>query len=126
MLAGIVFPLALAVMSWRAALLCAMAVLLVAMISLERPRRRFEHTRPVQGHAAGMSFRQACARMVEDGRLMRLAILAFSFVAVQVCLNTFLVAYLVAERHLPITVAGPLLAAAQVGGLAGQIGRAHV
>lgn len=121
MIAGVAFPLALAVMSWQAALLTSMAVLVLAAISLEGPRRRFDHARGSHGHAASVGFRQACTLLLNDGRLMRLAILAFSFVAVQVCLNTFLVAYLVAERHLPIAVAGPLLAAAQVGGLAGRL-----
>lgn len=121
MLAGVAFPLALAVMSWQSALLCAMAVLLVAMFALESPRRRFEPARQKQGLAPALGLREACVLLLRDGRLMRLAILSFSFVAVQVCLNTFLVAYLVAERHLPIAVAGPLLAAAQVGGLAGRL-----
>ena len=121
MIAGVAFPLALAVMSWQAALLASMAVLVIAAIALEGPRRRFDHARASQGHASSLSFRQACLLLLKDGRLMRLAILAFSFVAVQVCLNTFLVAYLVAECHLPLSVAGPLLAAAQVGGLAGRL-----
>lgn len=122
MLAGISFPVALALMGWRGALFGAMAILLVAAAALEGPRRRIDKHRSAPGHVAGLSFRQAYVRLFTDSRLLRLAVMSLAFVAVQVCLNTFLVAYLVAERGLSIALAGSILAAAQVGGLIGRLG----
>ena len=121
MLSGIAFPLALALMGWRGALIAAMAILLAAAAALEGPRRRIERSRAGTGLAAGLSFLQAIRRLLEDGRLLRMSIMSFSFVAIQICLNTFLVAFLVAERGLSIAVAGSILASAQIGGLVGRL-----
>ena len=54
--------------------------------------------------------------------LRDLATASFVFHAMQICLNTFLVAYLVGEHGFSLAAAGLALAVAQFGGFVGRLG----
>jgi MFS family permease len=57
-----------------------------------------------------------------DGRLLRLSIMSVAFCATQICLNGFLVSYLVQDLSMDLVTAGVVMASAQTGGLFGRIG----
>ena len=66
---------------------------------------------------------RAASRWCGGHRALRdLATASFVFHALQICLNTFLVAYLVSEHGLSLAAAGLALAVAQFGGFVGRLG----
>jgi predicted MFS family arabinose efflux permease len=64
----------------------------------------------------------AVAQVLRTPALRTLSIASFAFHAMQVCLNTFLVTYLVSERGYTLAAAGLLLSIAQLGGFVGRLG----
>ena len=118
--AGIAFPATLATIGWRGALGALAAILFAYAIALEPMRRRLDahHAPSPRVRGAG----PAVAYVLRDPTLRTLSIASFAFHAMQVCLNTFLVTYLVSERGLSLAVAGLLLSIAQFGGFVGRLG----
>lgn len=117
---AVVFPLLAAYMNWRAALAIGGAAVLVFMLLVERPRRRYAQL-GTPGPVSTIQFRAAFAAIKRHRVLRRLAIAAAAFGAAQVCLNSFMVSYAVAERGVTLAQAGVLLAVAQSGGLIGRL-----
>jgi len=122
MLAGVVFPAMVAWVGWRHTLLASGAVLLAATIPMELPRRRFEPDPRTYAGGPAHTFAQAFMQMLRDWRVLRLAIASAAYVSAQICLGTFLVSYLVAERGTSLAFAGSILALSQAGGLIGRVG----
>jgi predicted MFS family arabinose efflux permease len=118
--AGIAFPATLATIGWRGALGAVAAVLVAYALALAPMRRRLDArhapVRPARG--AG----PAVAHVLRSSALRTLSFATFAFHAMQVCLNTFLVTYLVSERGLSLAAAGLLLSVAQLGGFVGRLG----
>lgn len=118
--AGIAFPATLATIGWRSGL-GALAILLLAYaVALEPMRRRLarRHALVPPAQSAG----PAVAYVLRSPALRTLSIASFAFHAMQVCLNTFLVTFLVAQHGLPLPLAGLLLSIAQLGGFVGRLG----
>jgi fucose permease len=119
MLAGVAYPAALPLLGWRGAMAVLAGMMVAWALALEPMRRRLDATRHPPP-AAGGSGRLA---LVWRHRALRdLATASFVFHAMQICLNTFLVAYLVGEHGLTLAAAGLALAVAQLGGFAGRLG----
>jgi MFS family permease len=57
-----------------------------------------------------------------DPRLVRLTVTSVAFCATQICLNGFLVSYLVQDLGMDLVTAGTVMASAQTGGLFGRVG----
>jgi MFS family permease len=121
MLAGVVYPALLPWLGWRGALLAIVPAIAAVALMLEFPRRRFDSRAARTGGAKGITFIQALCLLASDPHLLRLTIVCISYVAVHVCLNTFLVSYLVAERGLSLAASGSLLAVSLCGGLLGRV-----
>jgi predicted MFS family arabinose efflux permease len=119
MLAGVVYPAALPMLGWRGAMAALAAVMLAWALALEPMRRRLDATRHAPP-AAGASGRLAFVWGHQS--LRDLAAASFVFHAMQICLNTFLVAYLVGEHGFSLAAAGLALAVAQLGGFVGRLG----
>jgi predicted MFS family arabinose efflux permease len=120
MLAGIVYPAALPALGWRGALAALAAMMLAWAFALEPMRRRLDAGSHARRPPAGGSGRLA---LVWRHRGLRdLATASFVFHAMQICLNTFLVAYLVGEHGFSLAAAGLALAVAQFGGFVGRLG----
>jgi MFS family permease len=120
MLAGIAYPAALPALGWRGALAVLAATMLAWALALEPMRRRLDAPRHAPPPPAAGSGRFA---LVWRHRALRdLATASFVFHAMQVCLNTFLVAYLVGEHGFSLAAAGLALTVAQFGGLVGRLG----
>jgi sugar phosphate permease len=120
MLAGVLFPAALPVLGWRGAMAALAVLLLAGAVALEPMHRRLEAraptVRPPGGGPTGFSY------ILRTRTLRDLATASFVFHAMQVCLNTFLVAYLVGEHDYSLAAAGLLLTIAQFGGFVGRLG----
>jgi cyanate permease len=118
--AGIAFPAALAMVGWRGALGLVAVILVAYAVALEPMRRRVDARRVPSPPARGAT--PAVAQVLRTPTLRTLSIASFAFHAMQVCLNTFLVTFLVAERGLSLVAAGLLLSVAQLGGFVGRLG----
>jgi predicted MFS family arabinose efflux permease len=118
--AGIAFPAALATVGWRGAIGVLAAILVAYAVALEPLRRRVDARHTPSPPARGAA--PAVAQVLRTPTLRTLSIASFAFHAMQVCLNTFLVTYLVGERGLSLVVAGLLLSVAQLGGFIGRLG----
>jgi len=119
-LAGIVFPAALAGLGWRGAMAALAALLVVYALALETLRPRLApHAPPPRPRGASPG---RLAFVLRNHALRDLATASFVFHAMQVCMNVFLVAYLVGEHGYSLAAAGLLLAAAQLGGFLGRLG----
>ena len=120
MLAGIAYPAALPALGWRGAMAALAAMMLAWALALEPMRRRLDAGSHGPRPPASGSGRLA---LVWRHRGLRdLATASFVFHAMQICLNTFLVAYLVGEHGLSLAAAGLALAVAQFGGFVGRLG----
>ena len=120
MLAGIAYPAALPALGWRGTMLTLAGLVAACALALEPMRRRLDSRRaaprPHGGETSGLAY------VWRTPALRDLATASFAFHAMQVCLNTFLVAYLVGEHGLSLAAAGLLLTIAQLGGFVGRLG----
>ena len=118
MLAGALYPALALGLGWRTALGVMAGVLALATLAMQAARHRFV----VPPHAGpALSFLAAFGLILRDARLRRLSIASFAFVGNQVCFNSFLVAYFVADHRVSLVIAGQYLVAGQVGGLLGRL-----
>ena len=119
-LAGITYPAVLPLLGWRGAMVAVAALAVAWAFALEPMRRRVDPASHAARPPASGSGRLA---LVWRHRALRdLGTASFVFHAMQVCLNTFLVAYLVGEHGYSLAAAGVALAVAQLGGFLGRLG----
>jgi len=120
MLAGVVYPAVLPALGWRGAMAALAALILAWALALEPMRRRVD---PVPRAARPLARGSGRLALVWRHRALRdLGTASFVFHAMQICLNTFLVAYLVGEHGYSLAAAGLALAVAQFGGFVGRLG----
>lgn len=124
-IASLSLPVITLFASWQVALIVLSTMLMVLAVGLGYPARRYHRAQDVSLQTArpGVSWRGLVtwvAVLREDRRLMRLATAAAAFGATQVCLNTFLVTWMVTVREVSLTSAGLLAATAQGAGLVGR------
>ena len=125
-LAGLGFPTLAAIFGWRGVAIC-MLLLSVALAGAIQPARRaFDASRDPRPAATLASIATAMRLAVRDTALRRLSIISFTYGFTQICMNTFLVSFLVQDFRLSLVAAGSMLAAAQVGGFIGRIGWGYV
>ncbi|HPU52129.1 MAG TPA: MFS transporter [Burkholderiaceae bacterium] len=119
-LASMSLPLQALWLGWQGALLSAALMVAIIAAALTLPMGRHPAHRP-QSFAA--TRRRAGWRAVlrANPALARLAIAAGAFGATQVCLNSFIVTFLVRERGLELAHAGWVAAFAQGCGLIGRL-----
>ena len=120
MCGAVALPLVAGLYGWRAALWVVAAMVVAALIALERPRMRHAGFARA-GPPARVPFAVALVELARHRMLRRLAAGAATFGATQVCLNSFMVSYAVTERGATLAQAGALLAVAQGGGLVGRL-----
>jgi len=120
MLTGLVMPALVPWTGWRGALALGAALALAYALAIEPVRRRHEANAPRGAHRLG-GLAALLRRVFGTPRLRQLAIASFAFHAMQICLNGFLVSFLVTAAGLPLAAAGVLLAIAQFGGFAGRL-----
>jgi MFS family permease len=123
--ASLSLPALTLLVGWQAALWVVAAVLLVLAWRLGLPARRYGlHRAPgTNTGMAGAALRGLVswvAVLRQDPALLRLGLAASTFGATQVCMNTFLVTWMVTQRGASLTTAGALAATAQGAGLLGR------
>ena len=119
MLAGVAYPAALPALGWRGAMAVLAALMLAWAFALEPMRRRVDAVHAARPPAGGSG---RLALVWRHRALRDLGTASFVFHAMQICLNTFLVAYLVGEHGYSLAAAGLALAVAQFGGFVGRLG----
>ena len=116
--AGILFPALLLILGWRAALVSTLIACVLLIVLIGRLRRELEP--PPMPHASTFGMREALRLVWVDRVLRRITIASFGFITAQVCMNTFMVTYLVSDLSSSLVNAGRLFAAVQIGGFAGR------
>lgn len=124
-LAGLIAAPLAAAFGWRVALLAAVAVGLLSALALQPLRRGLDVERdaPVPLREA-FSFRRLRAPLASlrlHPVLPRLTLQAFAFAALQGCLFSFTVTWLVEARGHSLTAAGTVFATMQVAGVIGRL-----
>lgn len=118
--ASLLLP-ALAVMAgWRMALVAAAFVLVALALALIRPAHLHQMPITSQGAPANSLLYSWVGNLQSNRDLCRLAIAACTFGATQVCMNTFMVTWMVNVRNFPLATAGAIAATAQGAGLLGR------
>lgn len=115
-------PAMTALAGWRAGFAVVAVACLAYALVLEFDRRALrahdiDATRPPRRRIA-----ESLRVVRADARLTRLAATAVAFCATQICLNGFLVSYLVQDLAMDLVTAGTVMASAQTGGLFGRVG----
>ena len=118
--------LPLLAMKWTpsAALWVVAGVLLAFVVSLNYGRKQYPHTLTLPENQSPHWLTELRQGLVDwwpllrsQPGLLRLSLSAATFGATQVCINSFMVTWLVEARHMPLTEAGVLAACMQASGL---------
>ena len=121
-LSGLVLPVLVLAMGWRAILLavavCGPLIVFAAQPTrgtLDRGRRR-DHRASLAGLLAPLKL------AVRNPKLVQLMVAGFAYAAMQICLMSYLVVYLTETLGRSLIAAGVALTIANVGGIVGRIG----
>ena len=120
MLAGLMMPPLTLAYGWQAALVVSALFMLFLSLFIQKIRFAWDGDR-VPG-AAVLASPLSSIRLVWENRILRwLALSSLLYSAVQLCLTTFLVTYLVREVGMELVLAGTILAVANLAGAAGRL-----
>lgn len=122
MLAGALLPsLVLLAGGWRAAAMSVAVLLALSAFALQPLRKTLDDDRDSSAplRAAGVS--EPLRLFLADAGGRTLALTSFAFVVLQICLGTYLVAYMTYAHGYDLVQAGLVLAAAQGAGVAGRL-----
>lgn len=114
MAALILPPLVLAI-GWRGALLAELGPVLLLMVLMEIPRKRWDIDREPSRRVFGRTLWQPFA-LLSDSRFRRLSVAAFVYAGLALCLVAFMTVQLTTVVHLNLIEAGQILAAYQIAG----------
>ncbi|WP_428490103.1 MFS transporter [Rhodopila sp.] len=107
-------PLALAI-GWRGALLTEMGPILLLMVLMELPRRRWDVERDPSRRVFGRALWQPFSLLAEP-RFRRLSVAAFVYAGLSLCLVAFMTVQLTTVVGLDLVRAGEVLAVYQIAG----------
>ncbi|MES2227786.1 MAG: MFS transporter [Pseudomonadota bacterium] len=120
-LAGALLPALVLWGGWRVAALCVAGACVLLAAALQPLRAGFDSDR-TPGTRVSLGSLAEPARMAAADRAGRpLALSSFCYAALQLCLGTYLVAYLTAEQGYNLVQAGLTLAVTQGAGIAGRL-----
>jgi MFS family permease len=120
-LAGALLPPLVLWGGWRVAALCVAGACVLLAAALQPLRAGFDVDR-LPGTRVGLASLAEPARVALADRAGRpLALSSFFFAALQLCLGTYLVAYLTAQQGYDLVQAGLTLAVTQGAGIAGRL-----
>lgn len=114
MAALILPPLVLAI-GWRGALLAELGPVLLLMLLMEIPRKRWDSDREPNRRVFGRTLWQPFA-LLADPRFRRLSVAAFVYAGLALCLVAFMTVQLTTVVGLDLVQAGRMLAAYQIAG----------
>ncbi|MEQ8659613.1 MAG: MFS transporter [Gammaproteobacteria bacterium] len=114
--AGLLIPALVHSIGWRGAIVCSVAVVLLAVVAIQPLRDALDDDRDARTPLRFAAPWQAVRAVLADARLRRLLLVAFALTATQATLMTFLVIYLVEVLGFALTLAGALFSASQIAG----------
>ena len=117
---GVLAPLLFAFWGWQGAALGLAMLCLAGALSLQPARRVFDRGAEAVRAPAAASWSSPLRTVWREPALRRLGATSFSFSCTQVCLLTFLVAYLKLEQGFTLAAAAGILAVAQAVSIAGR------
>ncbi len=121
-MAGVIVPPLVILCGWKVSALWVGAFSLVLVGVLQPYRRRFDSERRTGRSRLSWKRMFEPVQMVLRRRELRdLAVASFFFSAMQLCLISFLVAYVIEDFNLTLIQAGWLLSTAQVSGVIGRV-----
>lgn len=121
-LAGALLPAVALAAGWRTAVALVAALGIATVAAVQPARSMLDAGRSPERAAAASAVFVPLARVVRTPALIELALVAFVYAALQVCLMSFLVVYLTESLPTSLVFAGLALTAANVGGIVGRIG----
>jgi MFS family permease len=119
-LAGLMMPPLTLAWGWQAALVVSSLLMFLLSVSIQGRRSAWDGDR-VPGSAVLASPLESVRLVWANGILRWLALSSLLYSAVQLCLTSFLVTYLVREVGLELVLAGTILAAVNAAGAAGRL-----
>jgi predicted MFS family arabinose efflux permease len=122
MLAGALLPsLVLLLDGWRAAACAVGLVLALLALALQPLRARLDDDRRPDAPLRAITISEPLRLLLSDSTGRALAITCVCFVVLQICLGTYLVAYMTLAHGFDLVQAGMMLAVAQGAGVAGRL-----
>jgi sugar phosphate permease len=120
-ISGFLFPFLLPLVGWRGAMACVAVLLVSFAFALRRPRAKFDALYPPHEASRSATLGEAVLLIWRSWPMLRVGIASFGFLTMQICLNSFMVSFLVTERGDSLAAAGMFLAVTQSGGLIGRL-----
>jgi MFS family permease len=114
-LAALILPPLTLAIGWRGALMTEIVPILLLMVLMELPRRRWDSDREPTRPAFGRTMLQPFA-LLRDQRFRRLSVAAFIYAGVALCLVAFMTVQLTTVVGMDLVRAGQMLAAYQIAG----------
>ncbi len=118
-LAALILPALSLAIGWRAAILLELGPVLLLIVLMEIPRRRWDSDREPNRRAFGRTLLQPFA-LLRDQRFRRLSAAAFVYSGLALCLVAFMTVHLTTTVGLDLVRAGGMLAAYQIAGSASR------
>jgi len=113
--AALILPPLVPVIGWRGALLAELGPVVLLMLAMELPRRRWDSDREPTRRVFGRGLWQPFA-LLSDQRFRRLSVAAFVYAGLALCLVAFMTVQLTTVVGLTLIQAGQVLAAYQIAG----------
>ena len=121
LIAGVLIPAVVEAYGWRAAILT-VAVLIAGAAPVIQPlRRRMDDDRDPTHRVTVDATREAVELVIMTPALRPIAMVAFSFGAIQLCLFAFLVTYLVKRADMTLVAAGLAFSTMQLAGVFARV-----
>jgi MFS family permease len=114
-LAALILPPLTVATGWRGALLIELGPIMLLMMALEIPRRRWDDDRDPRRRVLGRTLLQPFA-LLRQLRFRRLSVAAFVYAGLALCLVAFMTVQLTTVVGLSLIQAGRILAAYQIAG----------
>ncbi|MDR3532723.1 MAG: MFS transporter [Rhodopila sp.] len=114
-LAALILPPLVLAIGWRAALLAELGPVLLLIVLMEFPRKRWDSDREPTRRVFGRTLLQPFA-LLRDSRFRRLSAAAFIYAGLALCLVAFMTVQLTTVVGLNLVEAGQILAAYQISG----------
>ncbi|HEX4368634.1 MAG TPA: MFS transporter [Rhodopila sp.] len=113
--AALILPPLVGYIGWRGALLAELGPVVLLMLLMEIPRKRWDTDRDPTRRVFGRELWQPFA-LLKESRFRRLSVAAFVYAGLSLCLIAFMTVQLTTIVHLDLVQAGQVLAAYQIAG----------
>lgn len=121
LIAGLLIPPVAEHFGWRAGLIVVGVIVAMAMIAVQPLRPRLDDDRDARFRITAGAPWQSVLMVLKTPALRPIAVVAFTFGAIQLCLFAFLVTYLVEEVALSLVAAGTVFSVMQGAGVIARV-----